>query len=165
MIETIKQNLQRGIRLLEAISDEEYSDCSTPPYCSSIGNNMRHVLDFFTCIFDGLESNHIDFSVRKRNELAQQKTAFGIAYFNDIIEKLNKLDAATFNNHIKVTDNLGDGNVTITYTLESTLVQAHSHAIHHYAIVGFIVNQLGLELPEPDFGYNPTTPKKAMVDD
>ena len=41
MIQTIKENLQRGIKLLEAISDEEYSNCSTPPYCSSIGNNMR----------------------------------------------------------------------------------------------------------------------------
>ena len=163
MIKVIVENLQRGIKLLESISDEEYSDCSIPPYFSSIGNNMRHVLDFFTCIFNGLENNHIDFSVRNRNELIQEKTVFGINYFNETIEKLKSIDTSTLEDIVKVTDDLGKGKVTVTYTVESALVQAHSHAIHHYAIVGFIVNQLGLELPEADFGYNPTTPKKVAV--
>jgi len=163
MIKVIEENLQRGIKLLEAISDEEYSNCKVAPYYSSIGNNMRHILDFFTCVFNGIEKGHIDLSARNRNELIQNKTTFGISYFNEVLEKLKELDTSNFNNLIKVTDDLGNGKVTITYTVGSALVQAHSHAIHHYALVGFIINQLGLELPEADFGYNPTTPKKVML--
>jgi len=132
MIKVIEQNLQRGIRLLNAISDEEYSNCSIPPYHSSIG--------------------------------IQKETISGIKYFNEVITRLNSLDETTFNNIIKVTDDLGNGKVTVNYTIASALVQAHSHAIHHYALVGFIINQLGLELPEADFGYNPTTPKKVMAE-
>lgn len=164
MINAIEKNLQRGIKLLETITDEEYSDCTIPPYYSSIGNNMRHILDVFTCIFKGLENNSIDFSDRQRNELAQQKTAFGIRYFNEVIKKLQELNSKDFDTIIQVSDNLGAGVVTANYTLASALIQAHSHAIHHYASIGFIIHQLGIELPDADFGYNPTTPKSTFAE-
>lgn len=163
MIEAIEKNLLRGVKLLNSITDEQYSDCTIPPYYSSIGNNMRHVLDVFACIFNGLKSGSVDFSDRQRNDLAQQKTAFGIAYFDEIIDKLHELNPADFDNIIKVSDDLGTGMLTANYTLGSALIQAHSHAIHHFASIGFIINQLGIELPDADFGYNPTTPRNITI--
>jgi hypothetical protein len=160
MIDAIEKNLQRGVKLLNSITDEQYSDCSVPPYYSSIGNNMRHILDVFSCIFKGLEQGDVDFSDRERNELAQVKTKSGIAYFKDIIERLGTISDSDFDKIVKVTDDLGTGKVTTNYTLGGALVQAHSHAIHHYASIGFIINHLGIELPDADFGYNPTTPRK-----
>lgn len=162
MIDAIEQNLQRGIKLLESISDAQYSNCTIPPYYSSIGNNMRHILDVFSCIFNGLETGNVDFSDRKRNELAQQKTAFGIAYFNEVIDQLHQLNTSDFDKIIAVSDDLGRGKLTANYTLGSALIQAHSHAIHHFASIGFIINQLGIELPDADFGYNPTTPRVTV---
>jgi len=163
MIDVLVENLQKGIRLLETISDEEYSNCTVAPYYSSIGNNMRHVLDVYACIYKGLEKDNIDFSKRERNELAQQKTADGVLYFKKVIKKLQEIDISRFDDVVNVTDDLGGGKVCVKYTLGSALAQAHSHAIHHYAIVGFIVNALGVTLQEEDFGYNPTTPKKVGV--
>ncbi|REH50656.1 putative damage-inducible protein DinB [Tenacibaculum gallaicum] len=163
MIAAINKNLQRGIKLLEAINDEQYSDTSIPPYYSSIGANMRHILDVFVCIFNGLDKKCVDFSDRERNQLAEQKTEFGIAYFKEVIEQLYCLETEDFDTIISVTDDLGTGKVTANYTLGSALIQAHSHAIHHFASIGFIINQLGIELPDADFGYNPTTPKKELV--
>lgn len=162
MITAIEKNLLRGVKLLNSITDEQYSDCSIPPYYSSIGNNMRHVLDVFACVFDGIDKGEVDFSSRARNELAQQKTAFGIDYFNEIIKKLHALNPTDFDSIIKVSDDLGTGKFTANYTLGSALIQAHSHAIHHFASIGFIIHQLGIELPDADFGYNPTTPKKMV---
>lgn len=163
MIDAIEKNLLRGVKLLNSITDEQYSDCTIPPYYSSIGNNMRHVLDVFSCIFNGLECGCVDFSDRKRNELAQQKTSYGIAYFEEIITKLHQLNPADFDRIIPVSDDLGLGKLTANYTLGSALIQAHSHAIHHFASIGFIINQLGIELPDADFGYNPTTPRNVTV--
>ncbi len=159
MINAIEKNLQRGVKLLNSISNEQYSDCSVPPYYSSIGNNMRHILDVFACIFKGMESGEIDFSDRERNELAQVNTEAGIAYFNQIIDNLQVIKESDFDSIVKVTDDLGLGKTTTNYTLSGALVQAHSHAIHHYASIGFIIERLGIELPDADFGYNPTTPK------
>ena len=73
--------------------------------------------------------------------------------------KLDALKNQDFNKIIKVTDDLGLGIITANYTLAAILIQAHSHAIHHFASIGFLVNQLGIELQDADFGYNPTTPK------
>ncbi len=159
MIDAIELNLKRGINLLETISDDQYSDCSVPPYYSSIGNNMRHILDIFSCIFKGIEVGVIDFSNRERNELAQQKTASGIEYFNNTLKELETLKNTDLDVLIKVSDDLGNGKVITNYTLGAALVQAHSHAIHHYSSIGFIMSHLGIELIDSAFGYNPTTPK------
>ena len=164
MVEAIEKNLQRGIKLLKAITDEQYSDKSIPPYYSSIGANMRHILDVFACVFNGLDKKCVDFSNRERNQLAEEKTMHGIAYFNEVIAQLHCLQSEDFDEIISVTDDLGTGKVTANYTLGSALIQAHSHAIHHFASIGFIINQLGIELPDADFGYNPTTPKKVFVE-
>lgn len=163
MIDAIEKNLNRGIKLLNSISDEQYSSTSAPPYFSSIGSHMRHILDVFSCIFNGLESKQVDFSARERNPLAEKTTEGGIAYFNLVISKLHTLSEDNFEMKIAVTDDLGTGKVTANYTLGSALIQAHSHAIHHFATIGFIINRLGVELPDEDFGYNPTTPKKELV--
>lgn len=159
MIAAIKHNLNRGVHLLKNITDEQYSDESVKPYFSSIGRHMRHILDVFDCIFDGLPIKEIDLTARKRNELAEQQITFGLAYFDKILTKIDSLNAEDFNNLVNVTDDLGLGKVNATYTLQSVLIQAHSHAIHHFASIGYIIANLDIELPDTDFGYNPTTPK------
>ena len=159
MIEAIEKNLCRGIQLLQYISDEEYSNTTIAPYYSSIGSHMRHILDVFDCVFEGLESGNINLIERKRNELAENFTSHGINYFNETIEKLKLLDTDNFNRIVNVTDDLGLGIISANYTLAAILIQAHSHAIHHFASVGYLISQLGIDFPDNDFGFNPTTPR------
>ena len=158
MIPATIENLHRGIKLLNSISDEQYSNKTAEPYHSSIGSHIRHVLDVFDCIFEGILVGKIDLTARKRNQLAETKTDFGIAYFDNVIQKLNQLNTGDLTQIIQVSDDLGLGIYSADYTLESILIQAHSHAIHHFASIGYIISQVGIQLPDPDFGYNPTTP-------
>jgi len=163
MINAIEQNLERGIKLLGSISNQQYSDTSIAPYYSSIGGHMRHILDIFDCLFEGLPNGEVDLSARKRNELVEVDTAEGIKYFLATISKLDQLKAVDLDQLILVKDDLGLGVVAQKYTLGSALIQAHSHAIHHFASLGYIIAQLGIELPDADFGYNPTTPKNELL--
>jgi uncharacterized damage-inducible protein DinB len=160
MIEAIEKNLNRGVQLLSCITDKEYNDATIAPYYSSIGGHMRHVLDVFDCIFEGTESGKINLINRKRNELAENYTKYGITYFENIIQRLKLIETEDFNKIVMVTDDLGLGMVSANYTLGGIIIQAHSHAIHHFASVGYVITQLGIELPDVDFGFNPTTPKK-----
>ena len=162
MISAILQNLNRGVRLLNSIDDKQYSDDSTAPYYSSIGVHMRHILDVFDCVLRGLESGVIDLSDRQRNEMAEIKVQAGIDYYSEIMSRLRQLEGADLDRVVQVRDDLGLGMVTAKYTLAAALIQAHSHAIHHFASIGYIIAQLGISLPDGDFGYNPTTPKKDL---
>ena len=163
MISAITHNLQRGVKLLNAIDDNQYNDSSVAPYYSSIGIHMRHILDVFDCIFDGLEAKKVDLSARKRNELAEKKVSFGLVYFDEVITKLDALKSENLDVVVEVKDDLGLGVVTANYTLASALIQAHSHAIHHFASIGYVISQLGINLPDADFGYNPTTPRDKIL--
>jgi len=120
---------------------------------------MRHILDVFDCVFDGLPTNEINLINRKRNLLSETYTKNGIEYFEETLVNLKKLESEDFNKIVKVTDDLGLGVITANYTLSAILVQAHSHAIHHFASIGYIISQLGVHLPDDDFGFNPTTPR------
>ncbi|MDF1516371.1 MAG: DinB family protein [Lutibacter sp.] len=162
MIDAIEKNLHRGIQLLNCISDNEYNNKTIAPYYSSIGIHTRHILDVFDCVLDGTESGNINLINRKRNELAENSTPHGIAYFEEILCRLKLLKNGDFNKIVMVTDDLGLGIVSVNYTLGGILIQAHSHAIHHFASVGYVISQLGIELPDIDFGFNPTTPKKNL---
>ena len=64
---------------------------------------------------------------------------------------------------IKVSDDMGLGIVTTNYTMGSVLMQTQSHTTHHYASIGYLIYQLGIELPNSDFGFNPSTPKKVTA--
>ena len=163
MIPAIIQNLNRGISLLKSINDQEYTDASTAPYYSSIGIHMRHILDVFNCIFEGIESGEIDLSARQRNELAETKVMIGLNYFDQIISQLKEVSPEDLDKMVRVKDDLGLGMITANYTLAAAFIQAHSHAIHHFASIGYIISQMGINLPDGDFGYNPTTPREDTI--
>ncbi len=162
MINAIIKNLEKGIQLLQTITDEQYSNTVIPPYYSSIGCHTRHILDVFSCVLNGFEQKNIDLTKRERNEIIELKTAKGIEYFEAIIYQIKNITVQDLNREVKVIDNLGLGNEKANYTLGAILMQAQSHAIHHYASIGYIIYQLGIELPDKDFGYNPTTPNKNL---
>lgn len=163
MIAAIIENLERGKNLVNNVTQNEYTDSSVAPYFSSIGVHMRHVLDVFDCIFDGLAHSKIDLSQRKRNSLIEQDKDLGITYFEQIISKLHHLEDKQLVEEVVVKDDLGQGMVDADYTLAAILIQAHSHAIHHFASIGYIIHQLGISLPDEDFGYNPTTPSANKI--
>lgn len=163
MIEAIEKNLNRGIQLLKNISDSEYSNTTIAPYYSSIGGHMRHILDVFDCVFEGLPTSEINLINRNRNELSETYIKNGIEYFEKTIINLQMLKSEDFDSIVKVKDDLGMGAISANYTLAAILIQAHSHAIHHFASVGYIISQLGINLPDDDFGFNPTTPRDKVI--
>lgn len=159
MIIAIEKNLRRGIKLLNQISDIQYSDTSVGPYNASVGIHIRHILDVFNCFFEGLSKSHVDLTVRNRNKVVEVSTAAGLKYFDVIISKLKLLEEDKLGEKILVTDDLGGKITSQEYTIGALLMQTNSHTIHHFASLGYIINQLEIELPDNDFGFNPTTPR------
>ncbi len=158
IISAINHNLNNAIALLDAIDLKTYQDTSIGPYYSSIGSHVRHTLDFFDCIINGLDTNDIDLTARKRDEIISTDKEAAKLHIYNLQETLVSYVDVNTDYLIHVTDNMGQGKVTVNYTLESILSHANSHAVHHYATIGYILDRLNIEIKIPGFGYNPTTP-------
>ncbi|WP_055443572.1 DinB family protein [Lacinutrix himadriensis] len=155
--------LNKSRILLSNLSDEKLSDVSIPPYFSSVGSHIRHILDFYDCIFNVVD-NEVDLTARKRNLDVENCCNTAICYLDTIINKLEDLNDKDVKQQIVVIDDLGLGKTKIDYTFAALLAQANSHTIHHYAIISYILDRLGVTIEDATFGYNPTTPKQVIVE-
>lgn len=158
IISAINENLNQAITLLENIDSTIYNNASVGPYFSSIGSHIRHTLDFFNCIIEGLDDNQIDLTARKRDQKVATNINEAKKSIYNIQETLVSFLDINTDYLIHVTDNLGQGNVTVSYTLDSIMAHANSHAVHHFATIGYMLHQLNISHSIKGFGYNPTTP-------
>ena len=151
------QSLDKTRVLLTSISNDILTNKTVSPYNSSIGSHIRHILDFYDCVL--VKSNTIDLTARKRNSDVETNCEKALEYYNNILKKIYAIEENDLDKIISVTDDLGLGNIRIDYTFSGLLAQANSHTIHHYAIINYILEGLGVCLNDETFGYNPTTPK------
>ncbi len=163
IIQSTLKTLQKSEILLDHLSNTQLCDASVPPYHSSIGSHIRHILDFYNCIFSVDASNKIDLTARSRDKSVEADCGCAKDYLYSTIEKLKTMADLDMNATVIATDDLGLGKTDITYTYAALLAQANSHTIHHYAIINFIFDTLGIVINDPEFGYNPTTPKTVST--
>ncbi|MDN3666823.1 DinB family protein [Algibacter miyuki] len=160
IIEPSLKTLRKAQVLLEKLSDDDLCNASISPYYSSIGTHLRHIFDFYDCIFNRHTDNKIDLTARRRNTAAETACCNALSYLNTMTSTLETLDVDV-EQQVVVIDDLGLGKTEILYTYGALLAQANSHTIHHYAIINYILDRLKLSFDDTDFGYNPTTPKAA----
>jgi SNF2 family DNA or RNA helicase len=161
----IQSNIKTLVQLkviLNHLTDFELGDASVTPYYSSIGSHIRHILNFYDCIFNLNSKNEVDLVARDRNKEVETMCKIARFYLNTIIEKLNSFEY-NMNDSVIVFDDLGLGKTAMTYTYGALFSQANSHTIHHYAIINYILDGLEISIDDANFGYNPTTPKKANL--
>jgi len=162
IIQSNLKNLQKSKRILSSLSNDVLCNTSIPPYHSSIGSHIRHILDFYDCILKMDSNKQIDLTARSRNKMVESNCEIADSYLNDIISRLKNFNMI-MDETVEVIDDLGMGATKITYTLGALFAQANSHTIHHYAIINYIFEKLGIVLNDEDFGYNPTTPTETTV--
>ena len=156
IIQSTLKTLQKAENLLSNLSDDDLCNTTVAPYYSSIGSHLRHILDFYDCVLN-CNTNVVDLTIRKRNVDVENSCGIAENYLATLSNKLKQLK--NFDLKMIVIDDLGLGKVEIEYSISAILAQANSHTIHHYAIINYILDGLGIIVEDEDFGYNPTTPK------
>ncbi|GAA3620890.1 DinB family protein [Flavivirga jejuensis] len=159
IIKSTINTLQKSQYLLNNLDDEILSNASVSPYNSSIGSHLRHILDFYDCILN-IKNDCVDLTARKRDNKIETCCDSAKDYLLSLMDRLSSLEE-NLDKTVNVVDDLGLGKTEIPYTLAALLAQANSHTIHHYAIINYILDRIGIIINDADFGYNPTTPKKT----
>ncbi|WP_242087369.1 DinB family protein [Aestuariivivens sediminis] len=162
ILESTLKTLQKSEHLLSNLDDASLSNVSVSPYYSSIGSHLRHILDFYDCILNPDEHNKIDLTARKRNKDVETCCEQASNYLNHIMAAL-KQRGTDLERQVIVIDDLGMGTIEMPYTYAALFAQANSHTIHHYAIINYILDRLGIIFNDSVFGYNPTTPRASSL--
>jgi len=161
IIQSNLNTLQKASVLLSTLTNKELSNNSVSPYYSSLGCHIRHILDFYGCVLNIDSDKRIDLTARKPNPKVECNCIDATQYLNEIIDKLNNIKFEV-DEKVFVIDDLGLGKTEIQYTFGAIFAQANSHTIHHYAIINYILDNLGIMLNDEEFGYNPSTPKSEI---
>ena len=160
-ISSLKNTLEKSLVLLENIPVSTYTDNSVGPFYSSIGGHIRHILDFYSSIFKGLNTYLIDLTDRDRNLAIETDVYFAKTEIKKVLEELESYSRYNLEEKYELIDDLGQGKVSIPTNLYAVFVQANSHTIHHYAIISQLLFAFDITIADTSFGYNPTTPIKA----
>lgn len=88
IIKSSLQTLKKSKALLDNLTDDTFSNKSVSPYYSSIGTHIRHILDFYDCIFRLNLENKIDLTARSRNKEVETVCSGAKKYLDSIMDRL-----------------------------------------------------------------------------
>mgnify|MGYP001223828703 CR=1 FL=1 len=147
--------------LLEHISKEVYTRPLPLFRGSTVGHHFRHILEFYTCLFDGVLKAQVDYGSRERNNVLGECPRAALAVLDFIATTVKQqdehqwlmIDSAFSGEFIRA-----DKRPAYMSSMGRELQYAFDHAIHHLAMI-----RMGLELYFPevpvdtDLGLAPST--------
>lgn len=168
MISLIRDNcdfLQQGIDLLERHTLDSYVNANGQTFGSSIGSHMRHVLDHYDSLANGLSSGVVDYDDRIRGTAVETDLSTGIAIARELKLGLEKLEFDLASSvKVIVSSNTRESDAGSISTIGRELHFLASHTVHHYALIAIASRMQGIR-PIDTFGVAPSTLKYLQAVD
>lgn len=152
--------LHQLIGLIKQLNKEEYTTPLPLLMDNSISKHLRHIVEFYDCLFKGLSSDTINYDLRERNPDIENDPDFAIRFIENCITQLSKMKPS--NDTIELVTLLSpDGHEACTKTsIDRELAYNVEHAIHHMAIIKIAVKQCFSHVKLPrEFGVAYSTIK------
>ncbi len=141
MLKVINTQILSDLKtLLFQLTDEQYNASLQLINGSSVGQHIRHVLDFYSCLLEG--TSLISYDQRKRELGISEDKNQALEKIEEIELFISKLD---LNRSVLLEQKMADSYFQIQSTFERELLYVMEHSIHHFAIVKIAVQH---EYPE-----------------
>lgn len=152
------QNLENIRSLLSLLSDEHYRHKSETLSGASVGQHVRHILEFYTCLIQGLNIGRINYDSRQRDLVLESQTEAATDAIDMIVEYLSSLPK---DSRLILEGNYSHEEGAFTNMVSSLyreLAFNLEHSIHHQALIKVGLKELSLiHLIDPHFGIAPAT--------
>lgn len=151
--------LEQGHALLGRLDDRLYAHAEGLPVQSGAGAHVRHCLDFYQSLLEGVWAGRVDYNRRGRDALVARDRACAAARIEIVVEELRALADLPGDTTLLVSPedaDTSDGAAWCASTLARELQFLLSHTVHHYALVALILRLQGFE-PGEEFGVAPST--------
>ena len=147
----IQENIRKLNELQELISVvhiEDFTSSDEVLSGSTIGQHIRHILEFYICLSNGAFSGVVCYDDRKRDVRIEQEKKYALSAIENILVFLNSVDlnetlylkashGNDLNNSVQLNTSMGR---EVAFTLD--------HMIHHLAILKIALNQKGYKLDQ-----------------
>lgn len=126
--------LQQLIGLLNNMESSQFNSPINSLSENSIGDHVRHIIEFYQGLIKGKESGMINYDNRQRNNLLATDRYYALKTLLYIITEIDHIDS---DQRMKISLDLSKtGNpVIIDTTFNRELAYNIEHAIHHMAII------------------------------
>lgn len=148
-----KENLIQIRCLLESIKNEDYTRKTEILSGATIGQHIRHILEFYLLLVSGSFSGSICYDKRERDVRIESDTDFALNIIDKLLKGVDTLDQSQ--SLIFEGDFTANGSVqsTIQSSIGRELAYCIEHSIHHQAIIKAGLISLGLgNLANNQFG-------------
>lgn len=153
------ETVEQAKKFLDDITPENYQMVIKPHFASSAGAHMRHVLDHYLALKDGLNQGLVNYNKRNRYSNVESCPQTALQQWEVIEHWLSEVSQLDANMPIAVvceTSVNETQNTQTQSTLARELVFVASHAIHHFSLLAVINSLLGNK-GEVNFGVAPST--------
>lgn len=152
------QILDQLADLVQELTPSDFTKASDALSKSTVGQHLRHTLEFFICFEEGFSIGVINYDKRAHDKLIESDKFVALATIKRIRDFVQNL---TENKQLKLEvgyDLHNDDFVTIETNTTRELVYNIEHAVHHMAIMKIGVREVAsyVNLPK-DFGVAAST--------
>lgn len=153
-----QENLNEIKKVLFQLTDEQYAHNAILLSQASIGQHVRHIVEFYQCVLFGSDTKIVNYDNRKRSLLIETDRNFAIKIINAISSNLAQdiLDEPYI---LEGNFCAEEGKETqIKTTLFRELAYCLEHSIHHQALIKVGLLELDrLNFIDDTFGLAPAT--------
>lgn len=130
---------------------------------STIGQHLRHTLEFFICFQQGYENGLINYDKRAHDKLIETDKYIALSAINRITDFVNQLQEKALRLEVGY-DLHKEDFVTVETNATRELVYNMEHAVHHMAIMKIGIREVApyLKLPQ-NFGIAASTVRYQEV--
>lgn len=151
--------------LISQIKEEDFCKPIESLSMSTIGQHLRHTLEFFICLEEGLAKGLVNYDKRRHDKLLETDKFLALAEISKI---RNFIESQRDNRQFILEvgyDITREEFVTIETTYLRELVYNIEHAVHHMALIKIGVREGAgyISLP-PDFGIAASTIRYKSVE-
>lgn len=144
-------------KVLIQLSDEDY--CRSIPFLeATIGQHVRHILEFYICLFQGLETGSINYDHRRRDKRIESNIQYALGQLDALKSKIeDQTDNPDLLLNLKYGE-ISNKDIVLGTSYNRELAYNIEHTIHHMAIIKQAFREIGnyVELPE-NFGIASST--------
>ncbi len=145
---------------LHQLTDAQYSYPSKILFNATIGQHVRHIIEFFICLEKGYETGIINYEKRKRDPAIETNRDLAIGLLREIsasVEKKNRSLLLESNG-----ENSEEGTAVVS-NYDREIIYNIEHTVHHMALIRIGINEVSTIKVPDDFGVASSTMKYRMA--